>query len=577
MLAISMAGLGLFMIPAKAATLTLGNAPIDRAVVDTYSNFSIIDTNNPAAMDGTINKVEFYAKNTNPFKFLIVDNTGIVKWKSELITPSTMGVHTYYIPTQKPEVLVGWNIGMYFQQTGTIPFDYASEADSAYYETNNAGEPTIGELLTVAGNSKRYYSLLASGLNFSNGSFEREVVSNPFTTKSSGNTTIPHWIIGASIDHIRNYWTASEGSQSIDLNALSSGSISQTFDTTPGVTYVFSFDLSGNPTVHSSCMVPEKILTVTANSKDLVSYTYDTSISKNTVGAMNWVKEYYIFTAEEDKTTLQFSSNTTGACGPALDNVSLESYADRDKDNDGVLDDQDMCDDTLPDDNTWSSGSLGINRWEVRINSGNPLQLSWYQNQPVKKGMPPNLTPGHEISYSCGCNGHQILGILGQGLNENFMNGHQKYGLSSSILNDFSLDCHDGNIDGRYFIETVTVPANKADNTQTANILEEGKDYFFKARGTANAGDGIVFDAKYSYRTPTSTTWTDSVSTYEGYGPQLLDLFLNDSSINWGGYNGTNEYEYHFIGVNARANFKIYDIYYPNNTGNLYVDVYQEI
>lgn len=150
------------VLPVLAFDFTMGNTPTDRAVVDTYSNFSIIDTNNSASFDGVVTQIEYYAKNTNPFMFLIVDEGGQVEWKSELITPPAAGVHTY-TPSTAPHVQVGWNIGMYFQSTGTIPFDYDAAADPATYEANNAGEPNVGETLSIVGSSDRYYSLMASG------------------------------------------------------------------------------------------------------------------------------------------------------------------------------------------------------------------------------------------------------------------------------------------------------------------------------------------------------------------------------------------------------------------------------
>ena len=124
------------------------------------------------------------------------------------------------------------------------------------------------------------------------------------------------------------------------------------------------------------------------------------------------------------------------------------------------------------------------------------------------------------------------------------------------------------------YVETVTVPANKETDTLSVNPLISGINYILKASGTADAGDNITFDAKYSFRIPTSTTWTDSVSTYETpYGPTLLDLFFNGSTP-WGTYTGSHTYQYQTLGDGTQAAFKIYDVHYPNNTGNLSVDIY---
>jgi len=122
-------------------------------------------------------------------------------------------------------------------------------------------------------------------------------------------------------------------------------------------------------------------------------------------------------------------------------------------------------------------------------------------------------------------------------------------------------------------IETVTVPASASVPIPSINILASGTDYLLKAYGVANAGDGIDFDARYSFRTPTSAMWTDAVSTYESYGPTLLDLFFNGATP-WGDFNHAHEYWSLVSGTGAVANFSIYDAYYPNNTGDLKVDIY---
>lgn len=136
-----------------------------------------------------------------------------------------------------------------------------------------------------------------------------------------------------------------------------------------------------------------------------------------------------------------------------------------------------------------------------------------------------------------------------------------------------AITCPEGTTQSSAPLETVTVPANKDTNTNSLYPLISGTNYIFKARGTADAGDGIQFDARYSYRTQTSTVWTDAVSTYEGYGVTLLDLLYNNTTP-WGAYDASHVYEASVSGTGTVAPFRINDIYYPNNTGNLYVDIY---
>ena len=184
-------------------------------------------------------------------------------------------------------------------------------------------------------------------------------------------------------------------------------------------------------------------------------------------------------------------------------------------------------------------------------------------------------TPVYELEYTHGCNGHQILELLQEELGS-VMLGHWKFGLSSSVLDEFHWDLMDGVLDGIYLIETVTVPANRTTPTVSSYSLESGMDYKLVARGTASAGDGITFDARYSFRSGSSTIWTDSVSTYESYGVGLLDLFL-DGSTPWGDYSSIHEYEYYMVGSGLQISLLINDVYYPNNTGNLYVDIYADL
>lgn len=129
-------------------------------------------------------------------------------------------------------------------------------------------------------------------------------------------------------------------------------------------------------------------------------------------------------------------------------------------------------------------------------------------------------------------------------------------------------------------LESVTVPANSVEGVSSESTLENGQDYILVASGTADAGDGIEFDADYSFRTPSSTTWTDSVSTYEGYGDQLLDLKVNGGFVNWDNdadYNTNHIYTYEFTGTGSPVSFAVNDIYSVNNTGNLNVTIYPVI
>ena len=144
---------------ASAATVTVGNDDTSRTVTDTRADFVIIDTNNPATSNAWLEGFKYYASTTNPFHFLIVDSTDQVKWVSGEITPGLTGSNEY---NPGPVFIKsGWNIGMYFVSTGTIPFNYTG--DPAWYTLGGYGLPTVGDTLIYQSSSNRVYSFVASG------------------------------------------------------------------------------------------------------------------------------------------------------------------------------------------------------------------------------------------------------------------------------------------------------------------------------------------------------------------------------------------------------------------------------
>ncbi len=155
-----------------------------------------------------------------------------------------------------------------------------------------------------------------------NGSFENGSGSaglGGFVTLGAGNPSITGWTIGPNnIDWINNYWLASNGTHSLDMNGDSGASaVSQTIATVAGAHYNLSFDLAGNPDLGSL-----KYLTVFAGATSH-SYTFDSS-GHDRVN-MGWVGESFGFTATGASTLIKFQSGSTDNCcwGPALDNVSV--------------------------------------------------------------------------------------------------------------------------------------------------------------------------------------------------------------------------------------------------------------
>lgn len=128
-------------------------------------------------------------------------------------------------------------------------------------------------------------------------------------------------------------------------------------------------------------------------------------------------------------------------------------------------------------------------------------------------------------------------------------------------------------------VETLTVYANDSDG-EDSDILESGKEYIFYASGTAYAcnqpGCVIEFDAEYSTSDNSATPWVDGVAPpYDVHGADLLDLMVDGGFVNWGVYDSSHTYQMDYSGTGSSVNFTIYDIYYPNNTGSLTVDIYR--
>jgi len=154
-----------------------------------------------------------------------------------------------------------------------------------------------------------------------NGSFETGTFVDGgagFEQLNAGDTSIAGWTVDAgSVDWIGTYWSAQDGSMSIDMSGVDAGTISQTLATTIGNTYTVSFFMSGNPAGPPSV----KTLDVSATGAAAASYSYD--VSGNDLTNMNWAQETYTFLATNASTSLSFVSTTSGAFGPAIDNVVI--------------------------------------------------------------------------------------------------------------------------------------------------------------------------------------------------------------------------------------------------------------
>jgi len=150
-----------------------------------------------------------------------------------------------------------------------------------------------------------------------NGSFENGLAPGSYREVSPGDTSsIPGWKAdGNGIDYKGTYVQAFHGSRSIDLNRVDAGSIETTLATTPGTTYMITFEMAGNPFGGPAV----KTMQVTADGTTPTNYSFD--ITGKSSSNMGWDTKTYTFTASSDLTVLKFTSTTPGNNGPAIDNV----------------------------------------------------------------------------------------------------------------------------------------------------------------------------------------------------------------------------------------------------------------
>lgn len=152
------------------------------------------------------------------------------------------------------------------------------------------------------------------------GGFENPVVSSGFTEYSAGQS-FGGWTVGAgSIDLVKNdYWIPAQGSQSVDLDGSSAGTIYQDLPTVGGSSYSLSFFLAGNP-VCGPAVVQMQIWWGTT----LVD-TLSFNTAHHSTAHMGWLNHGYTVQATGTVTRLSFVSLTGSLCGPTLDGVKVEA------------------------------------------------------------------------------------------------------------------------------------------------------------------------------------------------------------------------------------------------------------
>lgn len=196
----------------------------------------------------------------------------------------------------------------------TAAFSAAMGTTGCAADTSDEEDLVAGEEMEDAGEVEEVGEA-QDALVVSNPSFETGPAPGSFITLPTGNTQITGWTVGGGgIDYIGTLWSHKDGSRSIDLNALSAGSISKTFSTVVNTTYTVSFWMAGHP----GGVQGTKTLQVWRNGVQS-SNTFSHSTVGKSYSNMGWTKWSHTFKATTTSTTLTFKSTTSGSYGPALD------------------------------------------------------------------------------------------------------------------------------------------------------------------------------------------------------------------------------------------------------------------
>lgn len=146
--------------PALAVTASIGNAPTDRSSVDTWVNFTIVDTNHPAPFDGYFTSIDYFAERAGTVRFVVVDSDATVTWISDALVVDAGGAGSLALDFPVG-VSAGSNLGVYSGGEGVISYDLDSAAEPASFEGEGAGLPFVGESLNFVDHSDRFYSMTA--------------------------------------------------------------------------------------------------------------------------------------------------------------------------------------------------------------------------------------------------------------------------------------------------------------------------------------------------------------------------------------------------------------------------------
>jgi hypothetical protein len=183
----------------------------------------------------------------------------------------------------------------------------------------------MSKLVLVAAGTLIIGLIAAPGAAFVNGDFESPNVGNQGAYYNSTPSGFGWTLASGDIDLLGpGKWQPSHGNQSLDLNGFGPGTIFQDFTFASGGQWNILFDLSGNPEIPGIKTVRVSFGPTGGSLTSLGTFSVDSNT--NTFANMNWktITSSDLNILNGQSYRLQFESLTSGAAGPALDNVRLQ-------------------------------------------------------------------------------------------------------------------------------------------------------------------------------------------------------------------------------------------------------------
>ena len=130
----------------------------------------------------------------------------------------------------------------------------------------------------------------------------------------------PGWIVKrGTVDVIGGWWQPAHGKQSLDLNGLEPGAISQEVATEPGKAYLLTFWMAGNP---DDPVPGRKAVEIAWDKKVVRTIVFDRR-PEHHHKSMGWERHETRLVARGKRTRIDFTSLSEGGWGPAIDDVRL--------------------------------------------------------------------------------------------------------------------------------------------------------------------------------------------------------------------------------------------------------------